>query len=227
MALDRRQEITQAFAFRDAARPMLSEPARHAKELQGLSRKIAYHLESQPPTPYREAVQVVRRQVEAAMRGEVVNVVHEDVPKPAVAVGVPGEKAPEFVAGPITTKEAGKLSTWKGKPILLVFYHPGSYTAEGLLRFTQQLHVDYGRQVGVVGLSVSDDVSTVLKQREAMKLDFPIYSGGGMRISYGVESTPKLVVIDATGVIRGMYLGWGTETAREVVSELNRWLSGR
>src|SRR5262249_40850471 len=64
MALERRQEIAQAFAFRDAARPMLTEPAKHTKALQALSRKIAYHLESQAPTPFREAGQLGRRQGE-------------------------------------------------------------------------------------------------------------------------------------------------------------------
>ncbi len=227
MALDRRQEITQAFAFRDAAKPMLAEPAKYAKPLQALARKITYHLESQPPTPYREAVRLVRRQVDAASRGEVLNVVHEELPPAAVPVATAGERAPDFVAGPLTTRESGKLAAWKGKPLLLVFYHPASYTAEGLLRFAQQVQAEHGPQVTVVGLSVSDDASQVLKQRDALRLHFPIYSGGGMRISYGVESTPKLVVIDAAGIIRGMYHGWGSETALEVSAELRRWLPGR
>jgi peroxiredoxin len=226
MALDRRQEIARAFDFRDAARPMVAEPTKYATQLQALSKKIAYHLESNAPTPYREAVQFVRRQVETACRGEVVRVAHEELPAAAVPVAAAGEPAPDFVAGPLTTKESGKLAAWKGKPILLVFYHPASYTAEGLLRFAQQVQASHGRQLTVVGLSVSDDASQVLRQREAMKLDFPIYSGGGMRKSYGVESTPKLVVIDAAGVIRGMYLGWGSETALEVTAELRRWLPG-
>jgi hypothetical protein len=44
-----------------------------------------------------------------------------------------------------------------------------------------------------------------------------------MRISYGVETTPKVVLIDSIGTIRGMYLGWGAETADEVMAELRRW----
>ena len=48
-----------------------------------------------------------------------------------------------------------------------------------------------------------------------------------MRISYKVETTPKIVLIDAAGLVRGMYFGWGRETANEVPTELRPWLSVR
>jgi hypothetical protein len=76
----------------------------------------------------------------------------------------------------------------------------------------------------VVGLPVTDDTVSVVKQRDALRLEFPLYSGGGMRISYGVETTPKIVLIDSVGIIRGMYLGWGRETGNEILAELRRWL---
>ncbi len=223
MARDRRQEIQQAFAFREAAAPLLSEPTKHTRTLKELQRRISQHLDT-PPTPYREYVYQIHRQVEAGCRGEVVTASYQEAPERAVSVAKLGEAAPEFVAGPISTPEAGRLSKWKGKPILLVFYHPASLTAPELLRFAQHLHHHYGRMVHVVGLSVSENHSEVLKQREALAIQFPVYSGGGMRISYGVESTPKVVLIDSHGVIRGMYLGWGRETSNEVMQELRRWL---
>jgi hypothetical protein len=74
-------------------------------------------------------------------------------------------------------------------------------------------------------MSVSDDVRAILNQRKALKLGFPILHGGGLRISYGVDSTPRLVLIDASGTIRAAYTGWGRETASEVLTELRRWLA--
>jgi hypothetical protein len=76
----------------------------------------------------------------------------------------------------------------------------------------------------VIGLSVDDDPTPALKQYHALKLGFPILHGGGMRISYGVDTTPKMVLIDSAGAVRGTYTGWGRETSEEVVSELRRWL---
>ena len=39
---------------------------------------------------------------------------------------------------------------------------------------------------------------------------------------YGIEATPKCVLIDAGGMVRGSWLGWGEETAEEIVAELKR-----
>jgi peroxiredoxin len=227
LAQDRRQETLQAISFREAANPLLEEPAKNLRQLQDLQRRISAHLENQPPTPYREAIQQLRRQVESAARGEVIPVVHEEMPTRAVTVAMPGEPAPDFVAGPIITKESGRLSKWKGKPTLLLFYHPASLTAQDVLQFAQQLETSHGKFMHVVGLSVSDDRAAVQQQREQLRLTFPVYNGGGLRISYGVETTPKLVLIDANGIIRGMYLGWGRETPNEVITEIRRWWSAR
>jgi len=43
-----------------------------------------------------------------------------------------------------------------------------------------------------------------------------------LRLSYAVDATPKFVVLDADGVVRGSYTGWGPETPRGVVEELKR-----
>ena len=47
----------------------------------------------------------------------------------AVKVGQP---APDFVTTEISGTGSARLSKWKGKPVLLVFYHPSSYTAAEL-----------------------------------------------------------------------------------------------
>jgi hypothetical protein len=106
----------------------------------------------------------------------------------------------------------------------MVFYHPGSVTVEQVLRFAQQVQDKYGQLVGVLGFSVSDDVERIKKQHSDLQLSLLIYSGKGLRRSYGVEATPKLVILDAAGVVRGSYIGWGPETAELVIDELQRWL---
>lgn len=226
LANDRRQEIQQTFAFRDAARPMLSEPGKYGKQLVTLQKRIAAHVESHPPTPYREAVLAVRRQVETAARGEVVVVagVHHEASRPHSATVTVGEQAPDFVATEITGEGLSRLGKWKGRAVLLVFYHPTSFTAPEVLTFSQEINTSLGRHVQVVGMSVSDDAPSVLKQRDAMKLTFPILHGSGMRTSYGIDSTPRIVLIDRDGVVRGTYSGWGRETAAEVLDEVRRWL---
>src|SRR5204863_2383235 len=129
-----------------------------ARQISALQRRVAYHLDNQPPTPYREAIVALKRQVEAAGRGEVIHVAHQE-PAPLATVAAIGEPAPDFVATEITGTGSARLSRWKGKPILLVFYHPDSFTAAELLRFAQEVHGSFGKHVQVVGLCVSDDAT--------------------------------------------------------------------
>jgi len=226
MAMDRRQEVQQALALRLAAAPLLPAPAKSGKQLAALLRKINTHLETTPPTPYRAAVLQVQRHVQAASKGEVVPVTRTEAPpepkRPAVAAI--GEPAPDFLATSFTGPGSARLAQWKGKPVVLVFYHPSSPTATELLELAQKLHADFGKYAQVVGMCVHNDARAVLTQRTELKLGFPILHGGGQMASYAVEVTPKVVVIDGKGVVRAATSGWGSETADEVTRELRQWL---
>jgi peroxiredoxin len=223
---DRRLEIARAIEYRLVATPMLPQPARSGRELAALLRKINAFLESQPPTPYREAVLGVRRQVEAASRGEVV-MTNYTQPTAPLPLEVKNKPAPEFVATSITGTGNVRLSSFKGKPTLLLFYQPRSETAPELLRWAQDLHATLGKHVHIVGMSASDETTLVLKQRTAAGASFPILHGSGLRASYGVEATPTCVIVDAEGHIRHRTVGWGRETGTQVQTELRRWLSVR
>jgi peroxiredoxin len=224
---DRRVEIARAIEFRTLAAPMLPQPARAGRELSALLRKINAFVEAQPATPYREAVWAVRRQVEAATRGEVVATNYGPTAAPLLPVEIKNKPAPEFLATNITGTGTVRLSSFKGKPTLLLFYNPRSETAGELLRWAQEVHRTLGKHVHVVGMSTSNDATEVLKQREAVGASFPVLHGSGLWRSYGVEATPTCVVLDGEGHIRHRFLGWGRETGPEVQTELRRWLSTR
>jgi peroxiredoxin len=224
---ERRQEIGQVRAFAEAAATYAVAPAKFAAQLNTLANRIAYHLEHQPSTPYREAMLSIRRRVEAAKRGE--------APAPAVAeqgtesstVAALGHTAPDFVVPDFTAKESARLRRFLGKPILMVFYHPASPTTPDLLRYAQKAVERYPQAVTVLGMAWTEDAETVRKQRGDLGLTFPILNGTGLRISYAVEATPKVVLIDGAGVVRGTYLGWGEETSAEVLKDLQHWLPRR
>src|SRR5262249_47010304 len=95
---------------------------------------------------------------------------------------------------------------------------------EEVLRFTQSLQEAHRDSVVVLGLAISDDVALVRKQHEDMHLSFPILSGKGLRLTYAVEDTPKLLVLDPAGVLRASFAGWGPETPGGVREEIKRWL---
>jgi hypothetical protein len=220
-----RLEIARALEFRKRALPLLPNPTSTHKELLALQRRIAQYTHNYPVTPYRDAVLGVKRLVDAACKGEVVGMEGEAGNEPAVArVGGP---APDFLVSEITGTGTARLARWKGKPIMMVFYHPSSGTAADLLRFAGSVHSKLGKHVWVVGMSVSDDAASVLKQQSLLKVSFPVVHASGVRKSYAVEATPTIVVIDANGIVRGTYVGWGYQTEGEIMLELRRWLGPR
>ena len=54
-------------------------------------------------------------------------------------------------------------------------------------------------------------------------MHIPLVSGKGLRQSYAVDATPKMVVLDGEGLVRGTYEGWGREIPQAVTQELDRW----
>ena len=66
---------------------------------------------------------------------------------------------------------------------------------------------------------MSADREAVRRQRAELKLTMPLFDGRGLRQSYAVEGTPKLMVIDADGMLRGAWVGWGEETREAVLKE--------
>jgi peroxiredoxin len=232
---DRRREILQARKFNESIAPLLSEPAKYGRQsFDNLLVRIAHYLENQPPTPYREAVLQVKRRAVAASRGESPGGV--GLP-PAVGREADGsgggqaaapaaldQRAPDFIVTNLLTKESTQLRRWLGRPVLMVFYHADSTTVEPVLRFAQTVQDKYRQHVWVLGFAVSDDVKRIQKQHSDLQLSLPIYSGKGLRQTYGVEATPKLVILDSGGIVRGNYIGWGPETAATVADELQRWV---
>jgi peroxiredoxin len=224
---DRRREILQARAFQDALTPLQSNPAHWgSRPFDVLAARITHHCDSSPKTPYRDAVVQVKRSIEAAKRGETPPAPPtEDLMTPLTAI--PGRRAPTFVTTNLLTKESAHLRHWQGRPVVLVFYSPNSRTADDVLHFAQELQDRHGQAVAVLGLAITEDIEQVRRQHDGGRLTFPILSGRGLRQSYGVDATPKLVVLDAAGIVRGSYLGWGPETPEAVKHELAECLPKR
>lgn len=222
---DRRREIQQARTFAESAAPLLANPGKYKSQIEALQAKLAFHMDNHPVTPYRDALLNLRRQLDAARRGDTPPALfHEEIVDAGLVIAL-HRAAPDFVAPIFDHDQPARLKSMLGKPIVMVFYSPTSPRATELLRFAQSLgdaYKDHG--LIVLGLSVSDDADKVKKQRDALKLTIPLVHGSGLRIRYGVEATPKLIVIDRDGVVRGQYLGWGAEMPHEVTEELKHWL---
>jgi hypothetical protein len=229
-----RRDIEQALRFRETARPFLSQPVQFGEQLTALLGRIDSYLERQNgPTPYRAGLLEVRDRVEAARRGETPPALPTELTeppatvKPAVESATVGQAAPDFAAPDFTNAgNSSGLRNWRGRPVLLVFYNPTSRNLDDLMRLVGRTAAQH-RGVVVVGLDMAGDMAGSLRQRQQKGWTFPILDGTGLRQSYDVTYTPKLVLIDARGVVCGVVEGWGSNTTEEFQAELPRWLKGR
>jgi hypothetical protein len=220
---DIRREVLQTHDFAEAATPLLGNPSHYAAQIDALLGRIKYHTEHHAITltTYREPLLHLQRRLEAARRGEAAPAVASQDHDTAVAAI--GKAAPEFLTTCFTAaNESGRLGPWKGKPLLMIFYTPTSPFAENVLQLGEEVRLLSKGEVGVVGLAVSSDGDAVRKQHAELKLSMPLYDGRGLRVSYDVKATPKLMVIDAGGMVRGAWDGWGEETREAVFTELSR-----
>jgi len=218
--VSRRQEIAQAQKFVEEAAPLLLQPAQHRVQLDAVLKRIAYHLEAQPPTPYRKAILQVQHRLEAAGRGEVAPDTGAEEAMLAAQVAAIGRPAPDFVATDLLNGQSARLQRLVGRPLLLCFYSPRTETGAEVLRFAQGLCERHRDRILVLGMAVSDDADAVRKQHASLQLSFRVLDGNGLHVTYGVEATPRLVLVDADGMVRGLYTGWGAQSSREVTEEL-------
>jgi hypothetical protein len=171
---------------------------------------------------YREPLLHLQRRLEAARRGEVAPASTAEHTTSPPSVAMIGKPVPDFLTTDFTSNEAGRLRRWKGKPVLMIFYSPTSPLAENVLRLGEEVAGAFRGEIGVLGLAMSDDGDAVRKHRAELKLTMPVYDGRAMRQSYDVKATPKVMVIDGAGVLRGEWVGWGEETRQAVFQELRR-----
>ena len=156
-----RRDVETAFATAADVAPFLPDAVKHGPKffephLKKLDRYLADNADA--TSPYREAVQAVRRQLDAARRGEAVA-----KPAPGSPLGLapiapgapkrplwpePGQFAPDFTAGTFRLAEA------RGKPVVLVFFKPGSDTTDLALAVADALHTKYATRATVVPLAV-------------------------------------------------------------------------
>lgn len=219
---DRRADVLRIRQLQVDVRALLRSPSLSHAALDAQLKKIASAFEDQAPTPYRKAVAPLVASLEAAKRGETSVAVSNDEPRPFVQAVSPGQRAPDFVVSSLTDRESSRLYRDLGKPVLVVFYNPATSTGREVILFAKQLSEEQKAGLTVYAMAVSPDAEQARKQHEELKLPFPVLDGHGMRRTFGAESTPRLVVLDAQGIVRSAQTGWGYETPRDIAEALER-----
>jgi hypothetical protein len=221
---DRKAEIMKAKRFHDDAATVLRQPAQYRPQLDTLIKRVSLHVENQAPTPYRKAVFHLAARLESARRGDTPpELIEDETPAPRTAAAI-GDRIADFVITDITGQKSVRFSRLLGKPLVVVFYNPATDLGRDVMYFVRGLVEKHPDRVGVMAMAVADRADEALKQQRDLRLPFDILDGHGMRLTFGADATPRLVLLDGSGVVHTMQTGWGPHVPREIEDELGRLL---
>lgn len=230
---DRLKDVEQTLKLASASEPLLRQGSQQAGTLAQLLKKTEKVFELYPPTPYRSAFALEKKRVEAAIRGEI------PAPEPGrILDGIAGEKpvrvqgaavgskAPDFTVPRLGGQGSLALRNCRGSNVLVVFYNPSApMTEEVLLQVQQWGRTNQGRELTILPLTVRPDHAANQNWGRLLGKEMPIYDGSGLRITYGVEVTPRLVLVDKQGIVRALHEGWGGETRQQCTEDLKQLLA--
>jgi hypothetical protein len=219
---DRQREIAAQKRFQEEATPLFKQPAVYKNQIETLLKKVTFHIEHQPETPYRKAVDHLKQSLEGARRGEtpVIQANHE-LPVIVQTVAV-GQHVPDFLVGSLIDNQQVRYQKAAGRPTLLVFYNPATDLGRDVILFAKELSEKQANKVQVMALTLSASPEVAKKQHGALKLPFPVLDGQSLRITLSVEHTPRFVVIDGEGIMRWEATGWGFHVPAEINQALTQ-----
>ena len=230
---DRLKDVEQTLKLSQAAEPLLGQGARQAQALGQMLKKAEKVFELYPPTPYRSAYVLEKKRVESAIRGEI------PAPEPGrILEGIAGEKpqrspgatvganAPDFTVPRLGGQGSLALRNCRGSHVLVVFYNPSApMTEEVMLQVQQWAKSSQGKELTILPLTVRPDHGANQNWTRLLGKELAVYDGSGLRITYGVDVTPRLVLIDKQGIVRALHEGWGGETRQQCAEDLAQLLA--
>lgn len=220
---DRVQEIAKTRKFQAEAEPLLREPSIFRGQIEALERRVVKHLEETTPTPYRKALVHLQTRLGQALTGQLPPAVGAEPAVERGPVGI-GKKSPDFIVSDLISEKTKRFYDLLGQPILILYYDPTTPTGKEALKFVQKLCDEHGDDILVLGMAVSNNTVMVREQHEEMGLTFPVLDGNCMHRTFGVDGTPRVIILDRDGLVRFAFTGWGFHSPREVAAEIKKCL---
>jgi peroxiredoxin len=120
-----------------------------------------------------------------------------------------------------------KLSSFRGKPVLLTFFMSSCHICEREVPEIDAISRAY-RLRGLVVLGVSADADYAARERfvREKELTFGLLRdphGEGIRRAFGSHKLPEAYLIDARGVVRAVWLGsvrWRSRAVRQQIEDV-------
>ncbi len=225
---DVRREAEAAYCFAVDLATVLAKSKATPSDFHIRGQKIDQFVADYPLTGgFRDAIEAVRRRCKAGAEGEsvptaVITAAYTARPEPPEV----GKPAPDFLAPRLGTgTKPYRLAGSKGKPVLLVFFKPEEELSAASLIVTEALHKRFAGKADVVALAIgSNAVEAGKRQRDFLKLTYPVLDGTTIRDRYAVDSFPRFFLVDQTGGLFWQFEGYGNETGSLAKKKLEQLL---
>jgi len=122
----------------------------------------------------------------------------------------------------LVTRQSVRLNRLLGRPTLVVYYNPHTQTGAQVLEFAKDVSQKLGDRVSIVAMAVTTDPEFAAKQYAELRLPFHVHDGAALRLTFGVDATPRFVILDAEGYLQFSATGWAAHVGEELLETLGR-----
>lgn len=119
-----------------------------------------------------------------------------------------GSLAPDFTLN-TPDNQSVKLSSFRGKPVLLNFWATWCPPCEAELPLLEQTYQANKAKLVVLGVNMREDADTVAVRMDRAGLKYPVVLDGNNTVTdrYGVRVFPTSLFVDKNGVVQRIALG--------------------
>lgn len=147
-------------------------------------------------------------------------------PAPA-ASALLGRVAPDFALKGVDGRNL-RLSEYRGQVVLVNFYARWAGDSRVEMPALNRINATYHRAgLVVLGVSVDEDVARAREFAAGMHVAYPVLLDTGPRIgsAYSIERMPMTVLIDRSGIVRFVKVGYERDDYGTFVAEIRTLLS--